>query len=78
MPLIRTYMYNHRKIAFERAAIVHMKQCLWVGLTCTILDVTFKRVATVCKKQYLWVGLTCTILDVTFKRVAAVCKKQCL
>ena len=36
MPLIRTYMYNHKKkkkkIAFERATVVHMKQCFWVGL----------------------------------------------
>jgi len=53
MPLIRTYMYNHRKITFERAADVCKKQCLQVGLTCTILDVAFQRAAIVCMKQCL-------------------------
>ena len=38
MPLIRTDMYNHRKITFERATNVCEKQCLWVGLTCITLE----------------------------------------
>ena len=28
MPLIRTYMYNYRKIFFKRAAEMREKQCL--------------------------------------------------
>jgi len=38
MPLIRTYMYNHRKIAFEMATDMCEKPCLWVGLTCITLE----------------------------------------
>ena len=38
MPLVRTYMYNYRKIAFECAAVVYMKQCLWLGLICPTLE----------------------------------------
>ena len=54
------------------------KQFLWVGLTCTILEIIFKRATDICKKQCFLVGLTCTVLDVSFKRAADVCKKQCL
>ena len=50
---LRGLMYHQRKIAFERAADVCEKQCLQVGLTCIILDVTFKRAADVCMKQCL-------------------------
>ena len=35
------------EIAFERVADVCKKQCLWVRLTCIILDVTIKRAADV-------------------------------
>ena len=41
------------EIDFEKAANVCKKQCLQVGLTCTILDVAFKRAANICKKQCL-------------------------
>ena len=50
MPLIRTHMYNHRKItlrgllyhhrkiAFEKAAVMYVKECLWLGLICMTLE----------------------------------------
>ena len=65
-------------VAFKRAVDVYKKQCLEVGLTCTILDVTFQRVVVVCMKQYLWVRLTCIILGVAFQRVAAVGMHYCI
>ena len=30
-------MYDFRKSAFERAADICEKQCLWLGLTCIVL-----------------------------------------
>ena len=33
------------------ATTVWKEQCLWVGLTGTILEITFKMAAYVCKKQ---------------------------
>ena len=53
IPLIRTYMYNHRKITFERATNVCEKQCLGVRLTFMILENAFERATDVCVKQCL-------------------------
>ena len=37
VPLIRTYMYSSRYIAFKRVVDIYEKQCLLVGLTCITL-----------------------------------------
>ena len=52
---LRGLLYHHRKITFERAADVCEKQCLWVRLTRTILDVTFKRTTDVCMHYCIFI-----------------------
>ena len=48
-------MYHHRKITYKRAADVCMKECLWGGLTCMILDVAFQRVTAVCMHYHIFI-----------------------
>ena len=52
------------------------KQCLWVGLTCIILEIAFKTATVVSKKHCLWVGLTCPILEIPIKRATDVSKNN--
>ena len=40
--------------AFERADVCK-KQCLWIGLTCIILDVTLQRAAAVCMHYRIFI-----------------------
>ena len=48
MPLVRTYMYDSGKNAIERAADVCVKQCLWLGLTCIIIEkISFETIVDV-------------------------------
>ena len=42
-------------VAFQRATVVCMKQCLRVGLTCIILGVPFQRATTVCMHYCIFV-----------------------
>ena len=65
-----------QKNAFERVANVCEKQCLQVGLICTILDVAFERAADMCKKQSLQVGLICITIEKSPLRGLLTCARN--
>ena len=42
-------------VAFKRVVDVCMKQCIWVGLICMILDVAFQRADVVCMHYRIFI-----------------------
>ena len=52
MPLLKTYIYDS---VIQRVVAILTKQCLWVGLTCIILEIALQRDANVCKHYHIFI-----------------------
>ena len=52
---LRRLPYHHREISYERVVHICEKECLWVGLSCMILEMAFKKAANVCTQYRIFI-----------------------